>query len=969
MLRTVPYIFLFLVLLTAAPVPCGVAAVREYSFQRDSIQDIPSNSSRIPITQANRVLQTKDGYLWIASYDGLLRYDGKLSKVFGPDDGFTAGSVVTLFEDSQDRLWIGSNTGGLVLYTADGFREFTVAHGLPSNTIRVIAEDKQGHIYVATSLGLAVLHPDFSIHTVDLGRHDSNLINSIMVSAHDEIWCVLKNGAVVVLGADGPIRQLEPGHYNGLIVTVAFQAVDGTIYLGTTENQVIILRPGQQERIVESGSNAYINKFYQDDEGRVWLCSDTGVGFFEGSDFVVCRGALLVNSMQDMVQDFEGGLWFASSRLGLLHVIKSKFQNLSDGAQLPPIVTNATLLHDGKLYLGTDSGLFILDGDTRIENELTEFLHGIRIRDMVEDQEGAIWFATYAKHGVVRYDADGGITSFSQSSHGLPSDRVRCVLVAEDGSLFVGTNGGVSVIRDGRIVRNYGEGDGLLNTVILNLHQDEDGRIYCGSDGGGLYVINGDTVQTYTEKDGLLSNIILRVVSDPQSRGIWISCSSGLCFWDETGFRAINSLGAGFSNIFDIRLIGNDTIWLTGGFGLAVTNRSALLSEEKPELRILQRRDGLSSSPTPNSWSFLDEDGTLYVCTNESVLSIDVDAPLRSDAAPRLLIPSVTIDERLVSRPEQVFLPADNTRLTVNFALISFAHPTGNSVRVFLDGFDKDAETLSTDYTTSVGYTNLPGGQYKLRISGWNKEGVQSEELVLHINKQRHVMEMPLVRLLIGLAILGVFMLGAVLYSRYKTKTILQRQQEYRAITEQAIQAIADTIDAKDHYTSGHSQRVADYSVEIGKRLGLDEKELEDLYYTGLLHDIGKMGLEDSILNKPGRLTDDEFAKVKRHVDIGGIILSRITVIKSIASGALYHHERYDGNGYGANLKGEDIPLFARIICVADAYDAMSTTRSYREGMDEEYILSELNAGAGTQFDAEMAHIMVDIIRSEKDEE
>ena len=174
--------------------------------------------------------------------------------------------------------------------------------------------------------------------------------------------------------------------------------------------------------------------------------------------------------------------------------------------------------------------------------------------------------------------------------------------------------------------------------------------------------------------------------------------------------------------------------------------------------------------------------------------------------------------------------------------------------------------------------------------------------------------------------------------------------------------AIANTVDAKDVYTRQHSMRVAKYSREIAKRLSWKDEEVANLYNMALLHDIGKIGIPDAILNKPGRLTDEEFAVMKTHTTIGGEILKDITVIENVAGGALYHHERYDGHGYMQGLKGEEIPIFARIIGIADAYDAMTSDRSYRKHLPMEVVMEELNKGRNTQFDSSLVDVMMTII-------
>lgn len=194
-------------------------------------------------------------------------------------------------------------------------------------------------------------------------------------------------------------------------------------------------------------------------------------------------------------------------------------------------------------------------------------------------------------------------------------------------------------------------------------------------------------------------------------------------------------------------------------------------------------------------------------------------------------------------------------------------------------------------------------------------------------------------------------------------KEVKRKTSENEILTFQAINAIAKTVDAKDKYTRQHSSRVARYSREIAIRSGLfDEDQIEAIYRTALLHDIGKIGIPDLILNKPGRLTDEEFTKMKEHTTIGAQILKDVTMIKDVDKGAKYHHERFDGRGYPQGLAGEEIPIVARIVGVADAYDAMTSDRAYRKSLPEEVVRGELTKGRGAQFDPVFCDIMLGIM-------
>ena len=188
-----------------------------------------------------------------------------------------------------------------------------------------------------------------------------------------------------------------------------------------------------------------------------------------------------------------------------------------------------------------------------------------------------------------------------------------------------------------------------------------------------------------------------------------------------------------------------------------------------------------------------------------------------------------------------------------------------------------------------------------------------------------------------------------------------ERRKKMEEMSFQTVQALAGAIDAKDRYTKGHSSRVSEYAVMLARKAGWSDKDLDDLKYAGLLHDVGKIGVPDVVLNKPGRLSDMEFNVIKSHTVIGGDILKNITNVAYALEVARHHHERYDGKGYPDGLKGEDIPVMARITCIADSYDAMNSKRIYRNALPKDVIRQELIKGRGTQFDSEYLDIFLEM--------
>ena len=195
-----------------------------------------------------------------------------------------------------------------------------------------------------------------------------------------------------------------------------------------------------------------------------------------------------------------------------------------------------------------------------------------------------------------------------------------------------------------------------------------------------------------------------------------------------------------------------------------------------------------------------------------------------------------------------------------------------------------------------------------------------------------------------------------------KTREVTMQHRKLESLSVNIVMALSGAIDAKDTYTNGHSARVADYSRKIARMAGFSKEMQDEIYLIGLLHDVGKIGVPDAIINKPAKLTDEEYAVIKTHPVLGESILKEIQEFPNLVMGARYHHERYDGKGYPSGLAGEEIPVAARIIAVADAYDAMSSKRAYRDVISQKQVRTEMERGKGTQFDPVFADIMLKLI-------
>lgn len=239
-------------------------------------------------------------------------------------------------------------------------------------------------------------------------------------------------------------------------------------------------------------------------------------------------------------------------------------------------------------------------------------------------------------------------------------------------------------------------------------------------------------------------------------------------------------------------------------------------------------------------------------------------------------------------------------------------------------------------------------------------------QVELRVSPILHIYDFSLFWVLVFVSCVLFILVLITVVVEIKLSPLRNQRIEDRNIIEQSMKTFSNFIDAKDPYTKGHSIRVAYYTRELAILLGLSQKEVEKLYYIALLHDVGKLSIPDAILNKPGKLTPEERRIMEAHTTHGARMLEDFTAISGIAEGALYHHEHYDGKGYPKGLVGEDIPFYARIICVADSYDAMSSDRCYRPKLARDVIINELDKNAGKQFDPEVVACMLELMQSEQ---
>lgn len=927
-----------------------------------------NNNNGLPTSEANAIVQSQDGFIWVGSYSGLIRYDG--NDFYRYDSSVGIASVVSLYVDSKDRLWIGTNDSGIVLYEEGEFSFFGKSEGLPSLSVRSITEDGEGNIIFATTQGMVYINPQGELHAIDNPQINTEYVCEIRRADDGAVYgCTLSGDFFYLEGLQ--VAAYYSGQELGMGVISCICPVPdeaGFVYLGTEESAIIYgnMQNGMENYQTFSVSpQVNINAIYPETSDMLWVCADNGIGYFDKNrHYSELQDIPMNNSVDEMMVDYEGNRWFVSSRQGVMKLVSNRFTDISRIAGLKDEVVNSTCIYQGDLYIGTDSGLRLLDINYRQkENEATKLLEGIRIRCIKEDSAGNLWLCSYSEFGLICYHGDGTYEIFNKET-GLKSDRIRTVTELSDGTIAVATNGGVNLIKDGKVVDTYDEADGIINTEILTICEDEEGRLYLGSDGNGIYVVDGEEVRNLGMEDGLKSEIILRIKKDAERSLYWIITSNSISYMKDGQITTLSQFP--YSNNFDLYFDDDGGIWVLSSSGIYVVSGEQMLQDKEPEYLFYDMSCGLPCVATANSWSYLSEEGDLYISGSRGVSCINIYEEQTADEAIKLSVPFVEVDGQMIALQdgETVQIPSDCRRLTIHAYALTYSLQNPR-LSYYLEGFDKETASVSRRELQPVSYTNLSGGKYTFHFSVIDTmTGREVNTISVTLVKEKQLYEMGLFWVLVVLAGVLLAFAFAFVYTRRKTGKLIKKQKENKIFKNQMIQAFATCIDLKDKYTKGHSFRVAKYTAMLAGKMGYDEDKVAEFYDIALLHDIGKITIPDEILNKPQELTPEEYAIMKQHAKNGYDILKKIEISPELSLGAGYHHERIDGHGYPFGKKGGEIPEIAQIIAVADTFDTMNSTRPYRKRLKIEDILAELRRIAGTQLNAEIVQLMIAMIES-----
>jgi PAS domain S-box-containing protein len=695
------------------------------------VQDTWRSSEGLPQNSVQAILQTRDGYLWLGTQEGLVRFDGVAFTVFNPQntEALKRADVRTLFEDHNGALWIGTDGGGLTRLKHGKFTSYTSREGLSNDFVSSLGEDDAGSLWVGTQRGINLWKDGkFIAHTSREGLAN-NFVSAICDDHHGNLW--VGTSAGLSLWRDGKLAAYaEPGFPRAAVeslhvdhrgslwigtdrelirlqndkwsvftekdgvprgpVTFISEDREGNLWIGTGGSGVLRLRDSQFSSYTtrQGLSNDIVLSIYQDREGSLWVGTNGGglnrlwrskLGLYDQLT------GLSAGSVMSVYQSRDGTLWIGTDGGGLDRLQNGKVTvyRTRDG------LSNDTVRsiyedRDGSLWLGTDGGgvNHFKSGRFRVYSTRNGLCSNA-VRSVYGDREGNLWVGTYG--GGLNRLRHGKITTYS-AAEGLPSSTVRVIYEDRSGSLWVGTGAGLSQFKDGRFTSVSNTGD------VTSIYEDQQGALWLGTLGAGLQRFKDGRFTTYTAASGLPDDLMYAVLEDGRGN-LWMSCNKGI-------FRAskkeLEDFAAG-----RIRSIAGVSYGLTDGM-------------KTPEC---------NGGNEPAAWKTAD--GKLLFANLSGVVVVDTEHLQTNPLAPPVVIESVKINQRRADPRSWVKAPPGKGELEFNYTALSFLAVQRVRFKYKLEGFDTDWIDAGT--RRAAYYTNIPPGSYRFRVIACNADGAWND--------------------------------------------------------------------------------------------------------------------------------------------------------------------------------------------------------------------------------------------------
>lgn len=693
----------------------------------------------LPQSSVQTLTQTRDGYLWLGTVEGLVRFDGVRFTVFDQQNTpqIKHNDIWALLEDAQGGLWIGSNGGGVTRYSEGRFTSYTVQQGLCNDTVSSLALDTQGAVWVGTSGGLSRFsNGRWTSFTTKDGLLSNNI--SALEAAHD--------GALWIGSRGGGLARLR----NGAFAT--FTTKDGL-----SSDQVRAIREDQNGSLW-IGTNSGLNRFedgkftvfttkngltsdivvaiHIDKSGTAWFASFGG-GMIRYRNGVFStyteKDGLADNSVRSVLEDREGSLWIGTFGHGLVRLRETKFTTYTRQAGLAHDNVRAIAEdHERNLWVATEGGgLSRLAHGVWTSFGLADGLPTTLLHGLFADPDGSLWIGTWGG-GLVHYQ-NGKFTRLT-TADGLTNNIVASVYRDRKGVLWAGTNGGgLCRLQDG-VFTSFTTKNGLTNDLVLPILEDRTGTLWIGTRGGGLNRLSGGVLTSITTKQGLSNDNVWCLYEDADG-ALWIGTDHGLNRL-KNGHLTVITSAQGLANnvVFGLVEDASGTFWMSCNRGVYTVSRNELNDLAESRIRSIHSRlytgsEGVKECNGGQPAAFRSKDGHLWFATIRGLATIDP-----AHIAVNRLEPSVIMEDVLANQESVAGLLYSHklprfepgvSKLEFHYTATSLLSPDEVRFKYKLEGFD--GSWVDAGKQRAAYYTNVPPGRYRFRVIARNNDGIWNE--------------------------------------------------------------------------------------------------------------------------------------------------------------------------------------------------------------------------------------------------
>jgi signal transduction histidine kinase/ligand-binding sensor domain-containing protein len=685
----------------------------------------------LPNSVVRGIVQTDDGYVWIATYEGLARFNGETFTRFDKKNlpALKRDTILSFIKTRGGALWVGTNGGGAGVVDRGSVRAVTAADGLPSDIVPALLEARDGTIWIGTSAGV-VAWRNGKLSPV-INAENGLRTQSVLALAEDgegAIWVGTRGGGVSVIRngtAEPALEQL-----GSAAVYAIHSDRAGTLWFGSNEG-LHVLRNG-----VLTGepllAGEQVITILRDSDGSVWAGTySNGLHRIAGNrvDRYATTQGLLNNSVRSLFEDAEKNLWVGTNG-GVEVLSRGKFIPFGKQEGLSDSYTRSTFEdRDGNIWIGTASGVVRLSGRERVIFTKKDGLPNDYVWSVAQSGDGTMWMGSPV--GLTRFAGKDSRT-FTEAD-GLPSRSVRALFVDDEDWLWIGTERGLARLRDGK-VEILNPGEGWATSFVQAFAKGPDGSLWIGSDGRGIARYHGGRFETWSEKEGLPDSHILALVVDPEGT-VWIGTDSAGLIRMKDGRFTRYTVEAGLFSEKVLQLVddGRGRLWFGGGRGIwSVDKRELTAFAEGKGKRIHPSVFGIADGArsvecngSVHPSAIRSRDGRLWFPTVDGVATIDPrEATLLNRRPPPVKIESVSIDGKVTPVPTTIVVPPGARHLEIRYAGLTYVAPEEGEFRFQLLGYDPDWNIAGNRRIAY--YTGVPPGAYEFRVMAANADGIWS---------------------------------------------------------------------------------------------------------------------------------------------------------------------------------------------------------------------------------------------------